>query len=156
MTRRQPSRTQSSPAQIVLFAPPAVSLVDLDGQIRETLADTLAGAKARLGLDRHAFAAEMNRRQPGAREVSKNMLDRWCAQSAEDWQLPASRVPVICLIAQDYRLLELIAEASGHKAIPGQQAVLGELALAKVEQQQAAARVRELERAAAQLARGGR
>lgn len=135
MTARRSSPTVSGPAQPSFFdertSPP---IADMDAAIRETLGESLALAKVNLGLDRHAIAAEVNRLQPiEGRELTKNMLDRFCAPGSTDWQLPAWRIPALCRATGDYRLLTLIVEACDHRSVPAEAAKIAELVMLELE-----------------------
>ncbi|MEP9372588.1 hypothetical protein [Mesorhizobium sp. KR1-2] len=133
---RRPSSTFTQPGQPSFFdTRPAMPLAELDSAIREALGDTLALAKANLGLDRHDIAAEVNRLQPvPERELTKNMLDRFCAPGSGDWQLPAWRIPALCRVTEDYRLLTLLVEACDHKAVPSEAATVAELVMLELEE----------------------
>jgi len=144
MTRR--SRTVFDPAQRSFFDPPRVPLAGFGLAVRETLTDVLASAKERLGLDRHDVAAAISRLDP-EREVSKHMLDRFCAPSAAEWRLPAELVPALFHVTEDPRLVMLIAEGCEHKAVPSEAAALGELMVLEIQER----RLRERKKA---LARG--
>ncbi|WP_062228778.1 hypothetical protein [Aureimonas frigidaquae] len=130
---RRPTCASDQPS---LFdqAPPA-PLSSLDAAIREALGETLAIAKTRHGLDRYAVVAQINRLQPrdDGREFTKAVLDR-CSASAGDWQLPAWRLPAICRIAGDYRLLHTLVTACDHRAVPSEAAALAELAMVELEE----------------------
>lgn len=133
---RRPSSTVSQPSQPSFFElRPRLPLVDLDSAVRETLGETLALAKANMSLDRHDIAAEVNRLQPvPERELTKNMLDRFSAPGAGDWQLPAWRLPAICHATEDFRLLNLLVESCDHKAVPSEAAKIAELVMLELEE----------------------
>lgn len=132
MTRR-PSATFFHPDQPGFFDRTPVQLVGFGMRLRETLSDTLASVKERTGMDRYDVAAEISRLDPD-REVSKNMIDRFCAPSAEEWRLPAELVPSLFKVTNDDRILKLIVEACDHKAVPSEAAALGELMLLKMQE----------------------
>lgn len=135
MTRRS-TPTFSQPSQPSFFdVKPTLPLSNLDGAIRDALGETLTLAKANLGLDRHDIAAEVNRLQPVPdRDLTKNMLDRFAAPGSGDWQLPAWRVPALCRVTEDYRLLTLLVEACDHKAVPSEAAKIAELVMLELEE----------------------
>src|SRR5437773_7087387 len=68
---------------------------------REILNDILAAASAR-GMDRHEACANISRLSNY--DLSKNMLDRYCAPSAEGWRFPLEALPALTIATGDYRL----------------------------------------------------
>lgn len=143
---RRTSRTTSHPDQPGFFD---IMQMDLNGfgmRLRETLADTLALTKERKGMDRHAIAAELGRLDPD-RDVSKHMLDRFCAPSSMEWRLPAELVPALYRVTGDDRIMRLIAEGCDHKIIPNKAAAIGELMLVNLEKKRLAEREDQIKRA---------
>lgn len=132
MTRR-PSTTIIHPDQRSFFDAQPVSLAGFGMKLRDALSDTLASVRERKGMDRYDVAAEIGRIDPD-REVSKHMLDRYCAPSADEWRLPAELIPVLYKVTEDPCILNLIVEACDHKAIPTEAAALGELMLYEMEE----------------------
>lgn len=92
--------------------------------IRDALSETLAAASAR-GIDRHEVAAMVSRLT--GREMSKNMLDRYCAHSADDWRFPLEALPALTIATGDYRLLELVNSSCGCRVARGEEALLAEI-----------------------------
>lgn len=121
------SATITDPAQVSFFDAPAAPLVghELSARIREALAETLATAKETLGRDRYAVATEMSRIM--GRDVTKNMLDRYTAPSAEEWRFPLEALPALVAATGDARIVTIIAEASGYKVMPGEATAVAEL-----------------------------
>lgn len=157
----QPSFFDAVPAE-------PIPLTDFGQQVRTVLAETLASARDQRGLDRHAVAAEMNRLGGDGldgREVTKRMLDNWCAPSAADARMPLEALPLLHHATGDGRLLTLLNTACGQKALPAEAAALGELMVIAMQKRELAERERELARrlpqgarewAARELRRGGR
>ena len=144
MTRRR-TATVCDPLQPSFFDPPKVPIDGFGLAVRETLADILASAKER-GLDRFAVAAEMSRLMPEQRDVSKRMLDQYCAPGSTDWRLPVEAVPALYRVTGDPRLIALITEACDHKAVPGEAAALGEMMIIEMQEQKLRERKRALAR----------
>lgn len=124
MARRPP------PDQLSLnfFEVPPAPVADAGGQdvaalVRETLSRTLHETAAR-GLDRFEVAALVSRRS--GRDMTKNMLDRYCAEAGE-WRFPLEALPALTLATGDYRLLERIAEVCGCRLLRGEEAMLAEI-----------------------------
>lgn len=134
MAKKRPSPTTCAPGQGSFFdAPAEVPLPGFGLRLRESLVETLALARERLGLDRHDIAAEMGRLDP-EREISKAMLDRYCAPSAAEWRLPAEALPALVRVTGDARCLHLINEAAGYRAVPHEAAAIAELAAIELEE----------------------
>lgn len=98
--------------------------VDVALAVRESLVDLLGAAAAR-GIDRHELAARISRL--ANHDISKNMLDRYCAPSAEGWRFPLEALPALTVATGDFRLLELVAEAAGCRVVRGEEALLAEI-----------------------------
>lgn len=98
--------------------------LDISMRIRDALVETLSAASAQ-GMDRYEIAASISRLSN--RDMSKNMLDRYCAPSADEWRFPLEALPAIITATGDYRLLELLAEACGCRITRGEEAVLAEI-----------------------------
>jgi hypothetical protein len=119
--------TVSDPAQASFFDAPVPPLAgpELSSRIREGLAEALDHAKENLGRDRYAVATEMSRIM--GRDNTKNMLDRYTAPSADEWRFPLEALPALVAATGDARLVILVAEASGYKAMPGEATAVAEL-----------------------------
>ena len=126
-TGKRNSRTISTPDQTSFFDKPTAPMTgpDFASAIREGIADALAYAKENGAGDRYAVATEMSR--VTGRDITKNMLDRYAAPSAEDWRFPLEALPALILATGDTRLVTLIAEACGFKAMPGEATAVAEL-----------------------------
>lgn len=144
MTRRRSSMFVD-PAQRSFFDPPRVPLAGFGLAVRDALTEVLASARDRKGMDRHDVATALSRLDPD-REVSKHMLDRYCAASAGDWRLPAELVPALYHVTEDPRLITLLAEACDHKAMPSEAAALGELMMIEMQERRLKERKRALTR----------
>ncbi|MBX9752283.1 MAG: hypothetical protein K5Q68_22025 [Roseococcus sp.] len=163
-------RRTSPPEQRSFFdaAPEALPLHEFGQQVRTLLAETLATAREAHGLDRFAVAAEMSRlmgEDSDGREVTKRMLDNYCAPSGTDWRFPLEALPLLCRATGDTRLLTLTVQACGMKALPAEAAALGELMLLEMQERELRERKKALEKrlppgarawAAAEVARRGK
>lgn len=148
MAKRRCAPTTYAPGQGSFFDPPRApaSLAGFGMSLREELTATLAAAKER-GLDRHDVAAAIGREDPERGDVSKHMLDRYCAASAQEWRLPAEMVPAIVRVTGDPRILMMLVEASGYRAVPDEAAAIAELATLELEERVLKARKAELQKA---------
>lgn len=147
MTLRRPS----PPEQRSFFdaAPEALPLAEFGPQVRMLLAETLATARDVRGLDRFAVAAEMSRLMgddSDGREITKRMLDNWCAPSALDWRFPLEALPLLIRATGDTRLLTLAASACGQKVVPPEAAMLGELMVLEMQERDLRQRKKALEK----------
>lgn len=118
--------------------------LDIAMNVREALADTLSNA-TNGGMDRHDVAAKVSRLSN--HDLTKNMLDRYCAPSADGWRFPAEAIPALVVATGDYRLLEIIAAACGCKVYRGEEAMLAEIGMLTMQQKLAAERIAEMKRA---------
>lgn len=133
-TGKRNSRTISAPDQASFFDRPMAPMSGphFASAIRESIADALAYAKEYGASDRYAVATEMSRIT--GRDITKNMLDRYTAPSAEDWRFPLEALPALILTTGDTRLVTLIAEACGSKAMPGEATAVAELVTLELQQ----------------------
>lgn len=108
--------------------PPATGALDISLRLRETLVEVLRDAidpATSERMDRIAIAAALTRLT--GRDVSKNMLDRYCAPSADDWRFPAELIPALVKVTGDYRLLELLTEQCEARVVVGAEVYEAEL-----------------------------
>lgn len=135
MTMRRPAPAE----QRSFFDAPqeVLPLPEFGQQVRMVLAETLATAREVRGMDRFAVAAEMSRLMGDdgdAREMTKRMLDNYCAPSGLDWRFPLEALPLLVRATGDARLLTLTASACGQKVVPAEAAMLGELMLLEMQE----------------------
>ncbi|WP_431282695.1 hypothetical protein ACQW02_25360 [Humitalea sp. 24SJ18S-53] len=129
-------------------APEPLPLHDFGMEVRSVLAETLAAARDG-GADRHAVAAAMNRLagdEGSGREMTKRMLDQYCAPSSTDWRFPLEALPLLHRATGDARLLTLVNSACGQKALPEEAAALGELMLLEMQKRELNERAEALRR----------
>lgn len=117
--------------------------LDLSLVIRDVLVETLSVATLH-GMDRHDVAAKVSRLTN--RDMSKNMLDRYTAPSAEDWRFPLEALPALIMATGDYRLLELIAEKCGCRIARGEEALLAEIGALILQERSAKSRLGVLQK----------
>ncbi|MDO9053807.1 MAG: hypothetical protein Q8K43_10515 [Sulfurimicrobium sp.] len=139
-------RTCPGQSELDFFAVPAAPRSDSGGldislAVRETLTDLL-GAATLQGHDRHEIAARISRLSN--HEISKHMLDRYTAPSADAWRFPLEALPAITQASGDYRLLELVAEACGCKLYRGEEAMLAEIGALTLQERNVKARLVDL------------
>jgi hypothetical protein len=98
--------------------------LDIALAVRDALTEMLSTASTQ-GMDRHTVGAQVSRLSN--RDMSKNMLDRYCAPSADEWRFPLEALPALTLATGDYRLLELVAAKCGCRITRGEEALLAEI-----------------------------
>ena len=129
--RTPSSKRAHHPGQLEMsfFSVPETPRVEAGGLdiamvVRDALTEMLAAALVQ-GMDRHEVGTQVSRLSN--RDMSKNMLDRYCAPSADDWRFPLEALPALTLATGDYRLLELLAEKCGCRIARGEEALLAEI-----------------------------
>jgi hypothetical protein len=100
---------------------PTGGSLDMDLLIRHTLSDMLKQCPK----DRYQVAAEISRLV--GREVSKNMLDAYTAESRTEYNLPLQYVVAVEAVTESYALTNLISSKRGGKFLVGEEALLAEL-----------------------------
>lgn len=145
MSRRAANPNQN---ELMFFEVPAAIRHDAGGldmalAVRETLTDLLGAATVQ-GCDRHEVAARISRLSN--HEISKHMLDRYTAPSADGWRFPLEALPALTQATGDYRLLELVAEACGCKVYRGEEAMLAEIGALTMQERNVKARLVDLRR----------
>lgn len=145
MSRRAANPNQN---ELMFFEVPAAIRHDAGGldialAVRETLTDLLGAATVQ-GCDRHEVAARVSRLSN--HEISKHMLDRYTAPSADGWRFPLEALPALTQATGDYRLLELVAEACGCKVYRGEEAMLAEIGALTMQERNVKARLVDLRR----------
>ncbi|KAF1009094.1 MAG: hypothetical protein GAK28_00727 [Luteibacter sp.] len=106
------------------------------------LASTMFEDAARLGLDRHAIAAEASRLT--GKDVSKSMLDGYTAPARDAFNLPLWLAPVLETICQSTTLGNWHAHMRGGRLLVGADTLDAEIGRAIRERATADARLREL------------
>lgn len=140
--------TNPNQVELCFFEVPAAARHDSGGlnialAVRETLADLL-GSAALQGCDRHEVAARISRL--ANHEISKHMLDRYTAPSADGWRFPLEALPALTQATGDYRLLELVAQACGCRVYRGEEALLAEIGALTLQERSVKARLTDLRR----------
>lgn len=143
MSRRTANPNQN---ELMFFEVPAAIRHDAGGldialAVRETLTDLLGTAVVQ-GCDRHEVAARISRLSN--HEISKHMLDRYTAPSADGWRFPVEALPALTQATGDYRLLELVAAACGCKVYRGEEALLAEIGALTMQERNVKARLIDL------------
>lgn len=143
MKRRAANPSQT---ELMFFEVPAAPRhesggLDIALAVREALTDLL-GAAAVQGCDRYEVASRVSRLSN--HEVSKHMLDRYTAPSAEGWRFPLEALPALTQATGDYRLLELVAEACGCRVYRGEEALLAEIGALTLQERNVKARLTDL------------
>lgn len=128
MSRRR-AIPHAGQVEINFFDVPAIPVnvagsMDIAHAVRDVLVDILAAAKV-AGQDRFDVATLISRLSN--RAMAKDMLDQYCANSAESKRFPLEALPALIVATGDYRLLEFIADRCGCRILRGEEAMVAEL-----------------------------
>lgn len=142
----KPRAANPNQSELTFFEVPAsprtdAGSMDMALAVRESLTDLL-GAATLQGCDRHEVAARISRLSN--HEISKHMLDRYTAPSADGWRFPLEALPAVTQATGDYRLLELVAKACGCKLYRGEEALLAEIGALTLQERNVKARLTDL------------
>ncbi|WP_447978122.1 phage regulatory CII family protein [Candidatus Nitrospira bockiana] len=111
MSNDKKVRTNGTPSQLSLLERPQPITEGQLAHVSPSLRAALATAIKGCALSRYHIAAAVSELM--ARDLSKDMLDKYCAESAEAHRLPAELVPALCVVTGSRGLLEILAEATG-------------------------------------------
>ena len=94
-------------AQLDLLDEPITegSLADLSPDLRTALVRSIKNCP----LSRYDIACQVSKLM--LRDLTKDMLDKYCAESADGHRLPAEIVPALCMVTGSYDLLRTQAAA---------------------------------------------
>jgi hypothetical protein len=147
---RSPIKRPPHPGQLEMsfFSIPEIprseaGALDISMAVRDALTEMLSAASVQ-GKDRHEVGAQVSRLSN--RDMSKNMLDRYCAPSADEWRFPLEALPSLTLATGDYRLLELLAEKCGCRIARGEEALLAEIGALMLQEKSAKSRLGVLQK----------
>lgn len=120
--------------------PPTPGGYDFDREIRALL----SAALRRSEKNRAAIAVEMTIliHGKGADEITKVMLDRWCAHDGP--RFPMAFLPAFIQAVDDPRIIDEYAKLMGYRALNREQARLAEYGALELQKRDAAARQKEL------------
>lgn len=108
------------------------------------IAHALSAALKDCPLDRYEVAAQMSRLMD--RQISKNMLDAWSAESREMHNISLASAIVFDVATNGHALLNLFALIRGCRVMVGRDALLAELGRIDQIEADIAARRKELKR----------
>lgn len=109
--------------------------------VSELVSNMLAEA-SRVGMDRHEVAAQASRLT--GKDVTKNMLDGYTAPGREEFNVPLWLAPVLGTVCSSTMLGDWHASVHGGRLMVGAEALDAEIGRLMREQEQAAARLRDL------------
>lgn len=113
---------------------------DFDRDVRMLLSATLN----RCGKNRAAVAAEMTLliHGKGAQEITKVMLDKWCAHDGP--RFPMAYLPAFVKATDDPQIIDDYAKLMGRRALNREQAQLAEYGALELQKRHATQRQKEL------------
>lgn len=117
------------------------------------LADTAPALRAALvaaikecPLSRYQIAARISELM--SRDVTKEMLDKYCAESAEGHRIPAEILPAFCFVTGSRRPLELLAASIGCTVSGPEESRELEIVRLRLEKMKLEEKIKSLERRA--------
>ncbi|MFA5633519.1 MAG: hypothetical protein WC997_18685 [Porticoccaceae bacterium] len=99
--------------------------------------------------DRFDISARMSRLT--GREVSKYMLDAWCSESREAYNVPFYLVPVLETACETHVLSSWLADKRGGRLLIGKDALTAELGKLERLKEEASRKIRELKKVMGEL-----
>lgn len=139
------NETSSRPAQL--------SLLYLNGSAEGQMADITLALRASLvkaikqcSLSRYQIAAQIS--ELISRDITKEMLDKYCAESAEAHRIPAEIIPAFCLITGSRAALDLLAQAIGCTLLGPEEAQALEIVRLRMEKTELEKQIKKLEKKA--------
>ncbi len=129
--------------------PDQLSLLDLKGITEGQLADislalraTLVKAIKQCSLSRYQIAAQISEL------ISQEMLDKYCAESAEGHRIPAEIIPAFCLVTGSRAPLDLLAQAIGCTLLGPEETQALEIVRLRMEKKKLEEQIKKLEKRA--------
>lgn len=119
---------------------PEGALADLSLAVRTALVQAIKPCP----LSRYEIAGRLSALL--GRDISKTMLDKWTAESAEEHRIPAEVLPAFCLVTESSAPLEILAAAIGHRLVGPDEAEALELARLRIEKTALESRIKAIER----------
>lgn len=101
--------------------PPVAGAYDFDQELRHKLSEVLK----RSTLSRYEVAARMS--ELVGRDISKNQLDAWTAESRPGWRFPLEYLPALESACETHDVMRWLADIRGCKLVIGEEALIVEL-----------------------------
>lgn len=120
-----------------------------EGQMADlslALRASLVAAIKQCPLSRYQIAAQIS--ELITRDVTKEMLDKYCAESAEAHRIPAEIIPAFCLITGSRAPLDLLAQAIGCTVLGPEEAHALEIIRLRMEKAKLEEQIKKLEKRA--------
>ncbi len=131
------------PDQLSLLSSPPITeggLADTAPALRAALVRAIKGCP----LSRYQIAAQISELM--ARDLSKEMLDKYCAESAEGHRIPAEAIPALCIVTKSFAPLQGLAEAAGCALAGPEESRELEIVRLRLEKAKLERRIKEMER----------
>ncbi len=141
MSRRGAPDTTGDLFAVPRPAPPVEGSMDYRLQVTQEISAMLAEASA-AGIDRYDLAARASKL--AGRDVSKMMLDGYCAPSREEFNCPLWLAPVLETVCDSTRLSAWHASVRGGRILVGEAVLDAEIGRAERAAAVAAERLRQL------------
>lgn len=144
-------RTPDQSSQTTFLPPEAQiterRLADVPTLLRSALAACIKASP----LSRFQIAASMSELM--GRSLTKDMLDKYTADSAEYHRIPAELIPAICHVTRCSRPIVVMAEACGGRFAPTVEVMAADLAALRIERTKMDQQIRDLEQTIRQVER---
>lgn len=118
-----------------------------EGQMADlslALRAALVSAIKQCPLSRYQIAAQIS--ELITRDVTKEMLDKYCAESAEAHRIPAEIIPAFCLITGSRAPLDLLVQAIGCTLLGPEEAQALEIVRLRLEKAKLEEQIKKLEK----------
>jgi hypothetical protein len=102
-TKTQDLLAWTPPEPVKAFAPVTVRAASFKGKMAKAVSQALKDCP----LPREEIAEEMTRYS--GEHVSKDMLDKWASEAAEDHVIPLTKLDALIEVTRDQRLLQILS-----------------------------------------------
>lgn len=140
MSRRPPDYQTQDMFMIPVQRTPAPGAYDFDQELRHKLSDLLKSTP----LSRYEVAARMS--ELVGREISKNQLDAWTAESRPGWRFPLEYLPALESTCETHEITRWLADIRGCRLVKGEDALIIELTRLEREEGELKRRKRQLQK----------
>jgi|CXWL01.1.fsa_nt_gi Arc/MetJ-type ribon-helix-helix transcriptional regulator len=142
MSISRKDRTGGSQDQLSLLPEEAVTegrFADVSMALRAALVSAIKKSPA----SRWEIASRLSELM--ARDIGKDSIDKWTAESAESHRFPAELLPAFCVVTRSAAPLAVLAGAAGLLVLGPEEQRFVEIARLRQEQERIAVRLRRLE-----------
>lgn len=124
--------------------PQPAAPIDASMDYRREVAALISKVLKEADIDRHDVAASMSRLS--GREVSKYMIDAWCSESRDTYNMPFYEAAVLETVCHSHALTNWLTCKRGAMLLVGRDALNAELGKLERLKGEAAAKIRDLKK----------